>query len=101
MGIAQELYTGIDLGEGAVGLITYMRTDSINLAQEAIDEIRKIIPKLYGDESLPSEIRKYSNTSKNAQEAHEAIRPTSLARIPEDVKKYLSKDQFDLYLYQI
>ena len=97
MGIAQELYTGIDLGEGAVGLITYMRTDSINLAQEAIDEIRKIIPKLYGDESLPSEIRKYSNTSKNAQEAHEAIRPTSLARIPEDVKKYLSKDQFDLY----
>ena len=97
MGIAQELYTGIDIGEGAAGLITYMRTDSINLAQEAIEEIRKIIPKLYGDESLPSEVRKYSNTSKNAQEAHEAIRPTSLERKPEDVKKYLSKDQFDLY----
>ena len=97
MGIAQELYTGIDIGEGAAGLITYMRTDSINLAQEAIEEIRKIIPKLYGNESLPSEVRKYSNTSKNAQEAHEAIRPTSLERKPEDVKKYLSKDQFDLY----
>ena len=97
MGIAQELYTGIDIGEGAAGLITYMRTDSINLAQEAIEEIRKIIPKLYGEESLPSEVRKYSNTSKNAQEAHEAIRPTSLERKPEDVKKYLSKDQFDLY----
>ena len=97
MGIAQELYTGIDIGEGAAGLITYMRTDSINLAQEAIEEIRKIIPKLYGDESLPSEVRKYSNTSKNAQEAHEAIRPTSLERKPEDVKMYLSKDQFDLY----
>ncbi|MDB2461204.1 type I DNA topoisomerase [Gammaproteobacteria bacterium] len=97
MGIAQELYTGIDLGEGAAGLITYMRTDSINLAQEAIEEIRKIIPELYGNEYLPSEVRKYSNTSKNAQEAHEAIRPTSLDRKPDDVKKYLSKDQFDLY----
>ena len=97
MGIAQELYTGIDLGEGAAGLITHMRTDSINLAQEAIDEIRKIIPELYGEESLPSMIRQYSNTSKNAQEAHEAIRPTSMARKPEDVKKYLNKDQFDLY----
>ena len=76
MGIAQELYTGIDLGEGPVGLITYMRTDSINLAQEAIDEIRQIIPKLYGDNSLPEMVRQYANTSKNAQEAHEAIRPT-------------------------
>ena len=97
MGIAQELYTGIDLGEGPVGLITYMRTDSINLAQEAIDEIRQIIPKLYGKDALPEEKRQYSNTSKNAQEAHEAIRPTSLARTPEDVKKNLNKDQFDLY----
>ncbi len=97
MGIAQELYTGIDLGEGPVGLITYMRTDSINLAQEAIDEIRKIIPKLYGKDALPKEKRQYSNTSKNAQEAHEAIRPTSLARTPENVKKNLNKDQFDLY----
>ena len=97
MGIAQELYTGVDLGDGPVGLITYMRTDSINLAQEAIDEIRRIIPKLYGEESLPVEKREYSNTSKNAQEAHEAIRPSSLSRIPEDVKKYLNKDQLDLY----
>ena len=97
MGIAQELYTGIDLGEGPIGLITYMRTDSINLAQEAIEEMRQIIPKLFGDKSLPEMVRIYANTSKNAQEAHEAIRPTSFARTPDDVKKYLNKDQFDLY----
>ena len=97
MGIAQELYTGIDLGEGPVGLITYMRTDSINLAQEAIDEIREIIPKFYGDDSLPAEKRVYSNSSKNAQEAHEAIRPSSSSRKPDDIKKHLSKDQFELY----
>ena len=64
MGIAQELYTGIDLGDGPVGLITYMRTDSTNLAQEAINEIREIIPGLYGNDSLPVEKRVYSNTSK-------------------------------------
>ncbi len=97
MGIAQELYTGIDLGDGPVGLITYMRTDSINLAQEATDEMRKIIPKLFGKDSLPDNVREYANTSKNAQEAHEAIRPTSLSRTPEDVKNYLNKDQLDLY----
>ena len=97
MGIAQELYTGIDLGEGPVGLITYMRTDSINLAQEATEEMRKLIPKLFGEDSLPDNVREYSNTSKNAQEAHEAIRPTSLSRKPEDVKSYLNKDQLDLY----
>ena len=75
----QELYTGIDLGEGPVGLITYMRTDSINL-KEATDEIRQIIPKLFGDDALPDKIREYTNTSKNAQEAHEAIRPTAFSR---------------------
>ncbi len=97
MGIAQELYTGIDLGEGPVGLITYMRTDSINLAKEATDEIRQIIPKLFGDDALPDKIREYTNTSKNAQEAHEAIRPTAFSRTPDEVKKYLNKDQNDLY----
>ena len=97
MGIAQELYTGIDLGDGPVGLITYMRTDSINLAQEATDEMRKIIPKLFGEHALPDNVREYANTSKNAQEAHEAIRPTSLSRTPDDVKSYLNKDQHDLY----
>ena len=97
MGIAQELYTGIDLGDGPVGLITYMRTDSTNLAQEAINEIREIIPGLYGNDSLPAEKRVYSNTSKNAQEAHEAIRPSSATKKPEDVKKYLNNDQYELY----
>ena len=97
MSIAQQLYTGIDLGEGALGLITYMRTDSINLSQDAIDEMRKIIPELYGKEALPEQKRQYANTSKNAQEAHEAIRPTALIRKPEDVKNYLNKDQFELY----
>jgi|TARA_B100001059_G_scaffold92134_1_gene91141 DNA topoisomerase-1 len=97
MGIAQELYTGIDIGDGPIGLITYMRTDSINLAQEATDEMRNIIPKLFGQDALPNEIRMYANSSKNAQEAHEAIRPTSFARTPEEVKKFLNKDQFDLY----
>ena len=97
MGIAQELYTGIDLGDGPVGLITYMRTDSTNLAQEAINEIREIIPGLYGNDSLPVEKRVYSNTSKNAQEAHEAIRPSSATKKPEDVKKYLNNDQYELY----
>ena len=97
MGIAQELYTGIDLGDGPIGLITYMRTDSTNLAQEAINEIREIIPDLYGNDSLPAEKRVYSNTSKNAQEAHEAIRPSSVTKKPEDVKKYLNNDQYELY----
>ena len=97
MGIAQELYTGIDLGDGPIGLITYMRTDSTNLAQEAINEIREIIPGLYGNDSLPAEKRVYSNTSKNAQEAHEAIRPSSVTKKPEDVKKYLNNDQYELY----
>ena len=97
MSVAQDLYTGIDLGEGPVGLITYMRTDSINLAQEALDEIRDIIPKLFDKDTLPDEKRQYTNTSKNAQEAHEAIRPTSFSRTPNDLKKFLNKDQFELY----
>ena len=78
--LAQQLYEGVDFGEGAVGLITYMRTDSVNLAVEAVREIRATIAQLYGAEALPEEPRVYKTKSKNAQEAHEAIRPTSRAR---------------------
>ena len=97
MGIAQELYTGVDLGDGPIGLITYMRTDSVNISSEAIQEMREIIPVSYGSEYLPEEPREYINKSKNAQEAHEAIRPTSLDRKPDDLKNTLTTDQFNLY----
>ena len=97
MGIAQELYTGVDLGDGPIGLITYMRTDSVNISGEAIQEMREIIPVSYGSEYLPEEPREYVNKSKNAQEAHEAIRPTSLDRKPDDLKNTLTTDQFNLY----
>jgi DNA topoisomerase-1 len=98
MNIAQGLYEGIDFGvEGAEGLITYMRTDSVRLAPEAIDAARKFIEKTYGKEYLPTEGRQYS-TKKSAQDAHEGIRPTNLAHTPENIKSYLSVDQFKLYL---
>lgn len=97
MRIAQQLYEGIDTGDGPVGLITYMRTDSYNLANEALDEIRSVIQERYGKENLPKEIKVYKAKSKNAQEAHEAIRPTSAANIPEDLKSILSPEQFKLY----
>lgn len=97
MTIAQMLYEGIDLGEeGHVGLITYMRTDSTRIAQEAVDEAREYILEAYGREYLPSAPRQYKSR-KSAQEAHEAIRPTSAYRRPEDLEKVLSKDQFRLY----
>lgn len=95
--IAQKLYEGIDIGEGPVGLITYMRTDSTNLAAEAINEIREFIVKEYGKENLPEDARIYKTKSKNAQEAHEAIRPTSIYRKPEALKNVLDKDQWALY----
>src|SRR5678815_5516679 len=76
MRLAQQLYEGVDFGDGAVGLITYMRTDSLNLANEALQEIRQVIGSMYGAESLPESPRVYKTKSKNAQEAHEAIRPT-------------------------
>lgn len=97
MRIAQQLYEGIDIGNESVGLITYMRTDSVNLAQEALQEIRDLIAKRYGKENLPEEIKYYKTKSKNAQEAHEAIRPTSVFRLPEDIKDYLKEEQFKLY----
>lgn len=98
MGIAQELYEGIDMGsEGAEGLITYMRTDSVNIAPEAIAAARGFIAKHFGAEYLPDQPRIYAS-KKTAQEAHEGIRPTNLTRSPEFVKKYLSTDQYKLYL---
>jgi DNA topoisomerase-1 len=97
MRIAQQLYEGIDIGQGAVGLISYMRTDSVNLAAEALKEIRELINERYGKEFLPDEIREYRTKSKNAQEAHEAIRPTSIGRLPDEVKSYLTIEQYKLY----
>ncbi len=97
MNIAQGLYEGIDLGhEGAEGLITYMRTDSVRLAPESIEAARKFIEKTYGKEYLPPEGRQYS-TKKNTQDAHEAIRPTNPANTPDMIKSYLTIDQFKLY----
>jgi DNA topoisomerase-1 len=97
MRVAQQLYEGVDIGEGAVGLITYMRTDSLNLAQEAIGQIRETIVQLYGKEGLAEEPRIYKTKSKNAQEAHEAIRPTASNILPNDIEKHLEADQFRLY----
>jgi DNA topoisomerase-1 len=97
MRTAQQLYEGIDLGEGPVGLITYMRTDSVNLAQEAITDIRKYVGANFDKEFLPPAAIAYKAKTKNAQEAHEAVRPTSVTRTPEAVKPFLSHDQARLY----
>ena len=97
MRIAQQLYEGFEIDGETAGLITYMRTDSVSLAGEAITEIRDLITSRYGKENLPDEPQTYKNKSKNAQEAHEAVRPTSAARIPEETKKYLNKEQLKLY----
>jgi DNA topoisomerase I len=97
MNIAQSLYEGIDLGnEGTEGLITYMRTDSVRLSPEAIENTRKFINKTYGKEFLPAQGRQFS-TKKNAQDAHEAIRPTTIHHTPDQVRPHLSDDQFKLY----
>ncbi|HQR24012.1 MAG TPA: type I DNA topoisomerase, partial [Steroidobacteraceae bacterium] len=97
MRTAQKLYEGVDFGEGPVGLITYMRTDSVNLGVEAVREIRGVIGRLYGAEALPESPRVYRTKSKNAQEAHEAIRPTAAARTPEQLAGRLDPDQHKLY----
>src|SRR5580700_8975715 len=86
MRLAQQLYEGVDIGEGSVGLITYMRTDSVSLAAEAIREIREVAARLYGAEAVAEEPRIYKTKSKNAQEAHEAIRPTAASITPADVE---------------
>ncbi|NBU24477.1 MAG: DNA topoisomerase I [Gammaproteobacteria bacterium] len=97
MRLAQQLYEGVDYGEGAVGLITYMRTDAVNLANEAIGEIRQVIGRLYGAESVPESPRYYKNKSRNAQEAHEAIRPTSAAVLPQMLEGRIDADLHRLY----
>ncbi|MDN0075756.1 type I DNA topoisomerase [Crenobacter sp. SG2303] len=97
MRTAQQLYEGIDVGQGTVGLITYMRTDSVALAAEAITEIRHYIENKFEPAFLPKSPVAFKNKSKNAQEAHEAIRPTSVYRSPEAVKPFLTSDQFKLY----
>ena len=97
MRVAQQLYEGVDIGEGQVGLISYMRTDSLNLSQEAIGQIREVIVQLYGKEGLADEPRIYKTKSKNAQEAHEAIRPTAASVVPADIESKLESDQFRLY----
>jgi DNA topoisomerase-1 len=97
MRVAQQLYEGVDTGQGAVGLITYMRTDSLNLAQEAIGQIREVVVQLYGQEGLAEEPRIYRTKSKNAQEAHEAIRPTVASILPGDIEGKIEPDQYRLY----
>ena len=97
MQVAQRLYEGIDIGDGAVGLITYMRTDGVDLAPEAIAGARALIAKDFGDAYVPAAPRKYLVKAKNAQEAHEAIRPTDLWRRPKDVEKHLEPEQAKLY----
>ncbi|RED50904.1 type I DNA topoisomerase [Aestuariispira insulae] len=97
MQVAQKLYEGIDLGGETVGLISYMRTDSITLSNEAVEGARKVIGTQYGDNYLPAQPRVYKTKAKNAQEAHEAIRPTDLARLPKDLADYLDHDQMRLY----
>jgi len=94
---AQQLYEGIDIGGETVGLISYMRTDSVNLANEALDEIRAYIAERFGQDQVPAQPRAFKTKSKNAQEAHEAIRPTSVLRDPESIKSHLTKDQSRLY----
>jgi len=97
MRVAQKLYEGVDFGEGPVGLISYMRTDSVSLAADAVREIRSTIGRLYGAGAVPDSPRIYRTKSKNAQEAHEAIRPTSAARTPEQLAGRLDPDQHKLY----
>lgn len=97
MRIAQQLYEGIKLSGKNVGLITYMRTDSLNIAPQALKKARNVIKKLYGDKYLPEAARVYKTRKKGAQEAHEAIRPTKPELIPGDMSKHLDRDQLKLY----
>jgi DNA topoisomerase-1 len=97
MRIAQRLYEGVNIGGETAGLITYMRTDGVDMAPEAIASVRKVIAKEYGDRFVPGAPRKYTAKAKNAQEAHEAIRPTDAARLPRQVAKYLEPEQAKLY----
>jgi len=97
MQVAQRLYEGINLGGEVTGLITYMRTDGVQIANEAIAGCRQVIANEYGQQYVPESPRAYKTKAKNAQEAHEAIRPTDLSRLPEDMAKHLSPEQAQLY----
>ena len=97
MQVAQRLYEGIDLGGETVGLITYMRTDGVQMAGEAIEQTRHVIGERFGKMFVPEKARFYSSKAKNAQEAHEAIRPTNLTRHPDEMRRYLEGDQARLY----
>ncbi|HJS84634.1 MAG TPA: type I DNA topoisomerase [Acetobacteraceae bacterium] len=97
MRTAQQLYEGVDLGGETVGLVTYMRTDGVQMAREAIGAIRQHVAGAYGPDYLPAAPREYSSKAKNAQEAHEAVRPTDVGRTPDDVGRYLSPEQRRLY----
>src|SRR5207248_1904329 len=94
MQVAQRLYEGVNIpGEGQVGLITYMRTDSVNIAEQALTEINELVKQLYGQEYALAEPRRYRKKQRGAQEAHEAIRPTSAARLPDQLQGVLDRDQ--------
>ena len=97
MRTAQRLYEGIDIGAGQVGLISYMRTDSVTLSNDALADIRSLITQKYGNNALPEEPRFYKTKAKNAQEAHEAVRPTSAMNEPDRIKSYLGDDEYRLY----
>ncbi len=97
MRIAQRLYEGVDIGGESAGLITYMRTDGVDMAPEAIASIRTVIGKQYGERFVPKAPRKYTAKAKNAQEAHEAIRPTDASRLPKDMARHLEPEQAKLY----
>ncbi|MEA1652041.1 type I DNA topoisomerase [Nitrospirillum sp. BR 11164] len=97
MRIAQKLYEGVDIGGETVGLITYMRTDGVQLSNEAIDGARRLISSAFGNEYLPNAPRVYKSSAKNAQEAHEAIRPTDMFRRPDQMGRFLDKDEQRLY----
>ena len=97
MQVAQQLYEGVDLGSGPAGLITYMRTDSVTLATAALNNLRQTIKARYGEDQMPPSPRRYKTRTRNAQEAHEAIRPTDAARTPEHTRGKLNNDQQKLY----
>jgi DNA topoisomerase-1 len=97
MSVAQRLYEGIDVGDGVTGLITYMRTDSVTLARDAIQDIRAFIGERFGAKSVPEKPNVYKTAAKNAQEAHEGIRPTNIRYTPDEIRRHLSDEEFRLY----
>ena len=97
MRVAQRLYEGVEIGGETVGIITYMRTDGVDMAPEAIQDARRVIGREFGDAYVPGAPRRYSTKAKNAQEAHEAVRPTEMSRLPKQVARYLDAEQARLY----